>query len=55
MRALDCVHDAHDDKHLVAEDDEGLVAQVMQHRDEYHPELTDDDVQQVVAQRAYDE
>ncbi len=55
MRALDCVHAAHDDMHFTANDDEGLVEQVKQHRDEYHPEMSDDDVREVVGQGAYEE
>jgi hypothetical protein len=55
MRALDCRHEAHDDVHFTAGDDEGLVEQVRRHRDEYHPEMSDDDVRQIVAQGAYEE
>ncbi len=55
MRALDCSHEAHDDVHFTADDDEGLVEQVRRHRDEYHPEMSDDDVRQIVAQGAYEE
>jgi hypothetical protein len=55
MRALDCVHDAHEDVHFTAEDDDGLVAQVRQHRDQYHPEMSEDDVRNIVAENAYDE
>jgi hypothetical protein len=55
MRALDCVHDAHEDVHFSAEDDDGLVVQVRQHRDQYHPEMSEEDVRNIVAQNAYDE
>jgi hypothetical protein len=55
MRALDCSHEAHDDVHFTADDDEALVEQVRRHRDEYHPEMSDDDVRQIVAQGAYEE
>lgn len=55
MRALDCVHEAHDDVHFTGQTDDDLITQVQQHRDEYHPEMTDDDVRAVVAQGAYDE
>ena len=55
MRALDCVHEAHEDVHFTGETDDDLVAQVRQHRDQYHPEMSDDDVRQVVASGAYDE
>ena len=55
MRAMDCVHEAHDDIHFTAADDEGLVRQVMAHRDEYHPEMSDDEAREIVAANAYDE
>jgi hypothetical protein len=55
MRALDCVHEAHEDMHFSAESDEDLVEQVRKHRDQYHPEMSDDDVRSAVAAGAYDE
>ena len=55
MRALDCVHEAHDDMHFTGETDDDLVAQVLRHRDQYHPEMSDDDVRAIVAANAYDE
>jgi hypothetical protein len=55
VRALDCVHEAHDDVHFTAESDEALIEQIRQHRDEHHPEMTDDDVRELVGQSAYDE
>ena len=55
MRALDCVHEAHEDKHFTGADDDELVRQVMQHRDQYHPEMTDEQVQEHVTSNAYDE
>jgi hypothetical protein len=55
MRGLDCVHEAHENMHFTAEDDEGLVRQVMEHRDQYHPEMTDDQAREIVATDAYDE
>ena len=54
-RGLDCQHEAHDDVHFSASDDEDLERQVLTHRDEYHPEMNDDDVRQVVSANAYDE
>ncbi len=54
MRALDCVHEAHDDTHFEAASDDELVSQVMKHRDEHHPEMSDDDVRSVVSSGAYD-
>ena len=55
MRALDCSHEAHDDMHFTADTDEALVEQVKRHRDEYHPQMSDEAVEQAVAQGAYDE
>ncbi len=55
MRALDCVHDAHQDVHFTGESDDDLISQVREHRDQYHPEMSDDDVRNVVAANAYDE
>jgi hypothetical protein len=55
MRALDCVHEAHDDMHFTAETDEDLIEKVRQHRDEFHREMTDDQIREHVAANAYDE
>jgi hypothetical protein len=55
MRALDCVHEAHEDIHFTAETDEDLVEKVQQHRDEFHPEMTDDQIREHVTANAYDE
>jgi hypothetical protein len=55
MRGLDCVHEAHDDIHFSADNDEALIEQVRLHRDQFHPEISDDDVRQIVSQGAYDE
>ncbi len=54
-RALDCRDAAHDDIHFSGSDDDDLVRQVLAHRDEYHQEMSDKDVRQVVSQGAYDE
>lgn len=54
-RAMDCRHEAHDDAHFTAADDAELVGTVQQHRDEYHPEMSDDEIRGLVSQNAYDE
>lgn len=54
-RGLDCQHQAHDDVHFSGSDDEDLERQVREHRDQYHQEMSDADVRQVVATGAYDE
>jgi hypothetical protein len=55
MRAFDCVHEAHEDVHLTAEDDEGLVEQVKRHIREVRPDMSEDDARHIVMQGAYDE
>lgn len=55
MRALDCQHPDHADIHLTANDDEELFQKVQQHRDEYHQEITDDQIRELVSTQAYDE
>ena len=55
MRGMDCSHETHEDVHFSAASDEELISQVQQHRDQYHPEMSDGDVRQIVAQNAYDE
>jgi hypothetical protein len=55
MRAFDCVHEAHEDMHFTGQTDEDLIEQARRHRDEYHPEMTDDQIREVVTANAYDE
>jgi hypothetical protein len=55
MRAFDCSHPSHEDVHFTAGGDEELFEQVRRHRDEYHRELTDDQVREFISQGAYDE
>ena len=55
MRGLDCVDAAHEDMHFSGADDDDLVKQVKQHRDQYHPEMTDDQAREIVTANAYDE
>ena len=55
MRGFDCSHPAHEDIHLSAADDEELVRNTLQHRDQYHPELSDDQIKEIVATNARDE
>ena len=55
MRAFDCVHDSHEDVHFSAENDEDLVDQIRRHRDEYHPEIGDEQIREMVTSGAYDE
>jgi hypothetical protein len=55
MHALDCIHEGHEDMHISANDDAELLAMAMQHRDEYHPEMSDDQIREIVTAGAYDE
>jgi predicted small metal-binding protein len=56
MRALDCrAPGAHDDMHFTANSDQELIAHIQQHRDEYHADITDDQIKELVASSAYDE
>ena len=55
MRALDCVHPAHEDMHATAESDAELIEKVRQHIAEAHPDMSPDDAVGIVRQNAYDE
>jgi hypothetical protein len=55
MRALDCIHPAHEDMHATAGTDEELVEKVREHITEVHPDMDPDQAEGIVAQGAYDE
>lgn len=56
MRALDChAPGTHDDMHFIAESDQQLITDVQQHRDQYHADITDEQIRELVATSAYDE
>ena len=55
MRGLDCVHPAHEDMHLSGADDDELLKKVMEHRDQYHPEFSDEQIRETVTANARDE
>ena len=57
MRALDCqAPEAHEETmHFAADSDDELIAKIQQHRDEYHSEVTDDQIREMVTSSAYDE
>jgi hypothetical protein len=56
MRALDCRDpDTHDDIHFTADSDQDLMTQVQQHRDEYHRDITDEQIRELITSSAYDE
>lgn len=54
MRAIDC-DQGHDKIHITAEDDEGLLAKVKEHAAQYHPDLSEDQIQGMMSSMAYDE
>ena len=56
MRAMDCSDPGtHEDVHFAAENDDELFKKIQQHRDEYHQEMTDDEIKQMISTDAYDE
>lgn len=55
MRAVDCVHPAHDDLHATAESDDELTRVVREHIQDAHPDMSPDDASGIVTQNAYDE
>lgn len=56
MRAMDCrAPGTHDDIHFTAGSDQDLVSQVRAHRDEYHTDITDEQIDELVTSSAYDE
>lgn len=55
MRALDCVHPAHEDMHATAENDEQLIEKVRQHIAQAHPDMSPDQATEIVRESAYDE
>jgi hypothetical protein len=57
MRAVDCSDPAahSETMHFSAESDAELVEQLKKHRDEYHTQLTDEQLQETVSTTAYDE
>ena len=56
MRAMDCSDPGtHEDMHFTADNDDTLFAKIQQHRDQYHSELTDDEIKQMISADAYDE
>jgi predicted small metal-binding protein len=55
MRAMDCSDPGtHEDMHFTAGDDDALFAKIKAHRDQYHSELTDDQIRQLISANAYD-
>jgi hypothetical protein len=55
VRAFDCSHETHEDVHFTAETDEDLVQQIRQHRDQYHREISDEQIREMVTVGAYEE
>ena len=55
MRAFDCVHESHADVHFTAESDDALIEQIRRHRDQFHAEISDEQIREMVTAGAYDE
>jgi predicted small metal-binding protein len=55
MRAIDCIHPAHEDMHATAATDEELVQKVREHISQAHPEMSPDQATEIVTQNVYDE
>lgn len=54
MIAFDCVHEAHEDAQFIAETNQQLLERVLRHFDHYHPEVSEEEVNDVVNASAYD-
>ena len=55
MRAMDCSDPAHGDMHFAAASDEELRSKVTAHVAEHHPDVTEQQVDDLILQTAYDE
>ncbi len=54
MLAFDCVHDTHEDAQFTADTRQELVEKVRQHFVHYHPEVSEEEVNDIVNESAYD-
>jgi hypothetical protein len=55
MRAWDCKDPAHGEMHITGQDNDDLMMKAKQHRDEYHMDMTDEQIEAAVTSDAYDE
>jgi len=55
MRGFGWSHPAHEDVHVSAADDEELLRQAVDHRDQCHPETSDEQIREIVTANARDE
>lgn len=53
MIAFDCVDDAHDSAQFTAETRQQLLERVLQHFDHYHPEVSEEEINDLVNASAY--
>jgi hypothetical protein len=53
MRAFDCTEALHEAAHFTAESDELLLEKILGHFAAYHPEVTEDEVRELVGARTY--
>jgi GMP synthase-like glutamine amidotransferase len=52
--AFDCVHDVHENAQFTAETRQQLIESVLRHFDQYHPEVSEEEVNELVDASAYD-
>jgi hypothetical protein len=53
VRAFDCVDPMHEEAHFTSETDAVLTEKVLRHFAEYHPDVAEEAVRQMVGTRAY--
>jgi len=53
VRAFDCVDPMHEEAHFTSETDAVLTEKVLRHFAEYHPDVAEEVVRQMVGTRAY--
>jgi ATP sulfurylase len=54
MVAFDCVLETHEAVQFTAKSHQELAAKIRQHRDEYHPEISDDKLREMLTMGTYD-
>lgn len=54
-RGFDCEHPDHGKMRMSGADDDELVQNGLKHRDQYHPEFSDDQIREIVTANASDD
>jgi hypothetical protein len=52
--SFDCIHEAHENAQFTAATREQLTESVLRHFDHYHPEVSEEEVKELVNASAYD-